>query len=119
MVCEVLEAKVLSFHCTASARPARSKSWRIVDLMDGLGDVIAVFIENLAVAVERGTEVDLARCEVDGAVDLGVDATKVEHEHIIDEDPNVIISGKLEGHVLAGDLAIDGCRKSVSMVMPR
>lgn len=76
----------------------------------GIVDDVAVGISlvDLAVAVEGGTEIDLAGSEVDGTVDLGVDAAKVEYEHVIDEDPDVVIPQELEVHVLAGDLAIDG-----------
>ena len=89
-------------------------------LDDGLGNVrgiaigivddvaVGVGLVDLAIAVEGGTQIDLAGGEVDGAVDLGVDATQVEDKHVIDEDPDVVVSQKLEVHVLAGDLAIDG-----------
>ena len=36
-----------------------------------------------------------------------MDAAQVEHEHIIDEDPNVIIPRELEGHVVAAYFTID------------
>ena len=43
---------------------------------------------------------DLAGAEIDGTVQLAVNAAQIQHQHIIYEDPNVIVTGELEDHIL-------------------
>ena len=43
---------------------------------------------------------DLAGAEIDGTVQLAVNAAQIQHQHIVDEYPNVIVTGELEHHRL-------------------
>ena len=43
---------------------------------------------------------DVARLEVNGQISTGVDAANVAHEDIVNEHPDVVVSGELEGHVI-------------------
>ena len=62
-------------------------------------------VEYLAVGVVGGAHAHLAGGEVDGAVYLGVDPSHIEHEHIIDEHPHIVIAHELEGHIPRAHLA--------------
>ena len=43
---------------------------------------------------------DLAGAEVNGAVQLTVNAAQIQHQHVVYEDPDVVVSGELEDHIL-------------------
>ena len=43
---------------------------------------------------------DLTGAEIDGTVQLAVNAAQIQHQHIIYEDPNIIVTGELEHHRL-------------------
>ena len=43
---------------------------------------------------------DVARLEVNGQISTGVDTANVAHEDIVNEHPDVVVSGELEGHGL-------------------
>ena len=43
---------------------------------------------------------DLTGAEIDGTVQLAVNAAQIQHQHIVDEYPNVIVTGELEHHRL-------------------
>ena len=74
------------------------------------GIVIAVFGHD---ALQRAdflsVDNDIAADKVDGRCGLIVDAAEVGHEDAVDEDPDVIVTGKFEGHgfsVLLGSHAV-------------
>ena len=43
---------------------------------------------------------DVARLEVNGQISTGVDTANVAHEDIVNEHPDVVVSGELKGHGL-------------------
>ena len=86
---------------------------------DGGGIVMRVGIAAQAAIVG----VHLARGEVDGETRAIVNAAHVANEHAVDEDPDVVVSGEVEDHLLAvlGDAVgrlheIRGQRKAEVMV---
>ena len=43
---------------------------------------------------------DLAGAEIDGTVQLAVNAAQIQHQHVVYEDPDIIVTGELEHHRL-------------------
>ena len=43
---------------------------------------------------------DLPRTEINGTVQLAVDAAQIQHQHVVYENPDVVVSGKLKDHIL-------------------
>ncbi len=56
---------------------------------------------------KRAADVDIAGGKINRTIELTVDTAQVQDQHAVDKDPNVVISGELEAHVLLALAGID------------
>ena len=66
---------------------------------------VAVFGE--AVGLPALAHGDFAGGEVDHAIDFAVGAAQVQHQHIVDKHPHVVVAGEGEGHGLGAYAGVD------------
>ena len=49
---------------------------------------------------------NISSCKVDGSADLLMDTTQIQDQNIVHKDPDIIVSGEFENHILSVDLTI-------------
>ena len=117
----------VEFHCEVRIRAAALEIEELERMVGVIGEGVAtpevgiflvgiiwghLFLQRSGIVAVDG---DVAVGEVDGRCGLIVDAAEVGHEDAVDEDPDVVVTRKLEGHGLVavlGGLAVIALHKA-------